>query len=152
MISRAHLKYTKKDFTRFGGISQQWRPAAPTLNQHGTTPMATRIAPDKETATEEHDVKATQSLAIYAEGSGLDTDSGTSSDMKKCRQEESTRKNDIQGISVATKKIGKAGEPLPAFKNHMIRQRVDRHGNVFPLGAPSSLQALQIAPNEIGVI
>ncbi|KAL8643509.1 MAG: hypothetical protein Q9226_008321 [Calogaya cf. arnoldii] len=82
--------------------------------------------------------------------SGSDTD--TSSDMKKSRHEESTTKNDIQGISVATKKVGKAGEPLPAFKNHMIRQRVDRHGNIFPLGAPSSLPALQVAPNEIGVI
>ena len=48
--------------------------------------------------------------------------------------------------------VGKAGQPLPRFKNHMIRQRVDRHGNTFPLDPSSSLPALQLHPNEIGVI
>ncbi len=52
----------------------------------------------------------------------------------------------------ATDKIGRVEEPLPAFKNHMIRQRVDRHGNIYPLGPPSSLPALQMAAAEIGVI
>ncbi|KAI4249569.1 MAG: hypothetical protein L6R42_008929 [Xanthoria sp. 1 TBL-2021] len=85
--------------------------------------------------------------------SASDTVSDTSSEIKKPRQEEPTMKNGaVQGQSVATKQIGKAGEPLPAFKNHMIRQRVDRHGNIFPLGPPSALPALQISPNEIGVI
>ncbi|KAL8728093.1 MAG: hypothetical protein Q9166_005618 [cf. Caloplaca sp. 2 TL-2023] len=85
--------------------------------------------------------------------SGSETDSDPSSDMKKPRQEEPRMKNGgIQGQAVATKQIGKAGEPLPAFKNHMIRQRVDRHGNIFQLGPPSSLPALQMSTNEIGVI
>ncbi|CAO1597052.1 hypothetical protein XANCAGTX0491_000881 [Xanthoria calcicola] len=85
--------------------------------------------------------------------SGSDTDSDTSSDIQKSRQEESTTKNDVvKGQSVATKQIGKAGEPLPAFKNHMIRQRIDRHGRIFLLGPPSALPALQVSPNEIGVI
>ena len=48
--------------------------------------------------------------------------------------------------------IGKAGDPLPPFKDHMIRQQVDRHGNVSPLDLPSELRALQLPPNEIGVI
>ena len=58
-----------------------------------------------------------------------------------------------QGDTVATESIGKAGQPLPPFgKDHMIRQRVDRHGYIFPLEAPSFLQALQMSPNEIGII
>ncbi|KAL9014302.1 MAG: hypothetical protein Q9173_001041 [Seirophora scorigena] len=83
--------------------------------------------------------------------SGSDTDD--SSDMKKPQQENSTVKDGVaQGRAVATDKVGKAGEPLPAFKNHMIRQRVDRHGNIFPLGPASSLPALQMSANEVGVI
>ena len=59
----------------------------------------------------------------------------------------------VPGDNVAPKSIGKAGMPLPPFgKDHMIRQRVDRHGYIFPLEPPSSLQALQMPPDEIGVI
>ncbi|OBT50460.1 hypothetical protein VE04_09500 [Pseudogymnoascus sp. 24MN13] len=35
--------------------------------------------------------------------------------------------------------IGKAGDPLPPFHHHMIRQRVDRHGNIFELAPASKL-------------
>lgn len=48
--------------------------------------------------------------------------------------------------------MGKAGDPLPAFKNHMIRQRVDRHGVVYHLEPASELPACQMHPSEIGVI
>ena len=85
--------------------------------------------------------------------SASETDSDNFSDIKKPRQEESTTKNGVSnGQAISNNQIGKAGEPLPAFKNHMIRQRVDRHGHIFPLGPPSSLPALQVSANEIGVI
>ncbi|KAL8762930.1 MAG: hypothetical protein Q9184_001152 [Pyrenodesmia sp. 2 TL-2023] len=81
------------------------------------------------------------------------TDSDSSSDVKKPRQEEPAVKNGLaQGQAVVNERVGKAGEPLPAFKNHMIRQRVDRHGNTFPLAPPSALPALQTSANEVGVI
>lgn len=48
--------------------------------------------------------------------------------------------------------VGKAGDPLPAFKNHMIRQRVDRHGVIYPLAPPEDLPALQLQPSDVGVI
>ena len=48
--------------------------------------------------------------------------------------------------------VGKAGSELPPFKHHMIRQRVDRHGNIYPLEPASSLPALQVPTNEIGTI
>jgi hypothetical protein len=58
--------------------------------------------------------------------------------------------------SVATKadkecKVGRAGDPLPAFENHMIRQRVDRHGTIHPLAPPTELVALNMSKIEIGV-
>ena len=48
--------------------------------------------------------------------------------------------------------VGKAGSTLPPFRNHMIRQRVDRHGNIYPLEPASSLPSLQVPADEIGVI
>ena len=82
--------------------------------------------------------------------SGSDTDS---SDAEKSASTNSVKDNGITKTEVSrTTQVGKAGQPLPPFKNHMIRQRVDRHGNIFPLDPPSSLAALQMSLNEIGVI
>ncbi|KAF2009370.1 alpha/beta-hydrolase [Aaosphaeria arxii CBS 175.79] len=48
-------------------------------------------------------------------------------------------------------RVGKAGDPLPAFENHMIRQRVDRHGHIQPLAPREEFAALNMACIEIGV-
>ena len=49
-------------------------------------------------------------------------------------------------------KIGKAGDPLPHFKNNMIRQQVDRHGDVYPLAKAGDLPCMQMSPDLIGVV
>ena len=70
-------------------------------------------------------------------------------------EQEQSRKAVANGTterSKATEKVGKAGDPLPHFKNHMIRQKVDRHGNIFRLPPAADLRALQMSVNEIGVI
>ena len=85
--------------------------------------------------------------------SGSDTESESEGNMEKPKQTKTTMKNGVaQGGTAASDQIGKAGEPLPSFKNHMIRQRVNRHGHIFPLDPALSLPALQISANEIGVI
>ena len=48
--------------------------------------------------------------------------------------------------------IGKAGDPLPPFKNHMIRQSVSRHGTISPLPHASHLPACTLPPSSIGII
>lgn len=48
--------------------------------------------------------------------------------------------------------VGKAGDELPPFKDHMIRQRVSRHGTVYPLPRRSDIKCLQLDPNTIGAI
>lgn len=86
-------------------------------------------------------------VSIISEGS--DDGSGE----EKLQREASAVDDGIaQGRAVTREKVGKAGEPLAAFQNHMIRQRVDRHGHIYPLESPSSLPALQMTANEIGVI
>ncbi|TGJ88532.1 hypothetical protein E0Z10_g230 [Xylaria hypoxylon] len=49
-------------------------------------------------------------------------------------------------------KIGKAGDPLPPFKHHMIRQRLSRHGVIRPLEPAAELPACTLNPSEIGVV
>lgn len=49
-------------------------------------------------------------------------------------------------------RVGKAGDALPPFKDHMIRQKVDRHGTVFPLEPEAQLPACNMSPADIGVI
>ncbi|TLS24594.1 hypothetical protein PpBr36_08142 [Pyricularia pennisetigena] len=49
-----------------------------------------------------------------------------------------------RGVNGSQKKdtpgnVGKAGDPLPHFQDHMVRQRVDRHGHVYPLAPASEL-------------
>ncbi|KAI1823819.1 alpha/beta-hydrolase [Xylaria intraflava] len=48
--------------------------------------------------------------------------------------------------------VGKAGDPLPPFKNHMIRQRVSRHGVIRPLEPASELPGCVLDPSDVGVI
>lgn len=48
--------------------------------------------------------------------------------------------------------VGKAGDPLPPFHEHMIRQRIDKRGQVFPLDPPSSYPVLDIPVSRVGAI
>ncbi|KAI6450938.1 hypothetical protein MCOR08_006722 [Pyricularia oryzae] len=48
-------------------------------------------------------------------------------------------------------RIGKAGDPLPHFQDHMIRQRVDRHGHVYPLAPASELPGCCMDRDLVGI-
>jgi acetyl esterase/lipase len=48
-------------------------------------------------------------------------------------------------------KVGRAGDPIPPFEDHMIRQRIDRHGRIYPLAAKEELIALNMPTEDIGV-
>lgn len=47
--------------------------------------------------------------------------------------------------------VGKAGDALPPFKRHMIRQRVTRHGVTLPLTEESELPGCCMNSSDIGV-
>lgn len=55
-------------------------------------------------------------------------------------------------IPFVSESVGKAGDPLPAFHKHMIRQRVDEGGYIHPLDPPSSYEVLQIPSSQVGAI
>lgn len=48
--------------------------------------------------------------------------------------------------------IGKAGDPLPPFRHHMIRQRVDRHGIIRPLEPAEELPGCKMTSADVGVV
>ncbi|CAI7623445.1 unnamed protein product [Penicillium pancosmium] len=48
--------------------------------------------------------------------------------------------------------VGRAGDPLPAFSHHMLRERVDKRGRTYPLDPPSSYPILDTPPDKIGAI
>ncbi|KAG5925555.1 hypothetical protein E4U42_004180 [Claviceps africana] len=48
--------------------------------------------------------------------------------------------------------VGKAGDPLPPFEKHMIRQRVTRHGAILPLAPEEELPGCCIHLADIGVV
>ncbi|PNY23347.1 AB hydrolase superfamily protein [Tolypocladium capitatum] len=64
------------------------------------------------------------------------------------KQDEETKR----GRQTAPGQIGKAGDPLPPFKKHMIRQRVTRHGVTLPLVQESELPGCSMEPTAVGVI
>lgn len=97
--------------------------------------------------------------------SSTDTEAGSDVDRSHKRKRKSKRKTTegkeptaasvpihAHHFSTANGAVGKAGDPLPPFENHMIRQRVDRHGVTYPLPAPSELEALNLDPATIGVV
>lgn len=73
--------------------------------------------------------------------SGSDTELG---------EDDADRKGDT--ANNPSGQVGKAGDPLPAFKNHMIRQRVTRHGATLPLAVESELPGCCMEPASVGVI
>lgn len=87
----------------------------------------------------EIEIQDDDDMSIISSGSDTDTD-------------DDGRKPARTDPETPLTKVGKAGDPLPHFKNHMIRQRIDRHGNAYPLESASTHPALQVPANEIGVI
>ncbi|KAJ5081834.1 Alpha/beta hydrolase fold-3 [Penicillium alfredii] len=51
-----------------------------------------------------------------------------------------------------TPSVGVAGDPLPPFYKHMLRQRVDKRGHVYQLDPPSAYPVLDIPPAKVGAI
>ncbi|KAA8644542.1 uncharacterized protein ATNIH1004_008746 [Aspergillus tanneri] len=52
----------------------------------------------------------------------------------------------------AISSVGMAGDPLPAFKNRMVRQRVDKRGRIYPLDPVCFEPVLQLPPSYVGSI
>lgn len=90
----------------------------------------------------------------------VSTDSDSSSDparqSKKNKRSQPAAEPHIGTDGVIDKgkheaRVGKAGDVLPPFEHHMIRQRIDRHGYIYPLAPKEELIALNLPISEVGV-
>ncbi len=91
-------------------------------------------------------------VSVISTGSDTETDSVSQLKLKQNREAASVSTGATPHQPTSTAQVGKAGDPLPPFRNHMVRQLVDRHGHIHILEPASSLPALQMPANEIGVI
>jgi acetyl esterase/lipase len=92
-------------------------------------------------------------ISIISSGTGTDNESSTNVTGNKSRggdHVESFRPSPQGQKPNGT--VGRAGDPLPQFEDHMIRQRVDRHGVTYPLAPESELKCLHLDPESIGAI
>ncbi|KAK4234881.1 hypothetical protein C8A03DRAFT_37309 [Achaetomium macrosporum] len=83
--------------------------------------------------------------------------SSSSSSSSSRENEHDASKNEQQKAVKHHKKharnsVGRAGDPLPPFENHMIRQRVTRHGEILPLTPPPELPGCCMPRDQVGVV
>lgn len=94
-------------------------------------------------------ISSDSSSSSDAEKDGSDSSLDKEKLMKVKRTQGGTRGTAQQEKAVAT--VGRAGDPLPPFEHHMIRQRVDRHGRIYPLATKEELVALNLPVADVGV-
>ncbi|OCL03697.1 alpha/beta-hydrolase [Glonium stellatum] len=95
------------------------------------------------------------SIISSTSSSGDESDGKLSPDDIKLSMPRSAQNVGFERVSRQTSEgptVGKAGDPLPPFENHMIRQRIDRHGNIHALPPPTEIEALKLSASEIGTI
>ena len=95
-------------------------------------------------------LKRAQRLAC-ADTAGQGEMSEASSDLD-VESSSSSKEDKLNSQLANTSYVGKPGEQLPPFEDHMIRQSIDRHGYIRPLVPTSQLSALQMPSYEIGTI
>ena len=96
-------------------------------------------------------------VSIISSASSEEESSSDESDLKKedsakLKQTKSTSSSRHHPRPATPQTIGRAGDPLPAFKSHMIRQRVTRHGEIYELESAETLPACTMAPADVGAI
>jgi acetyl esterase/lipase len=89
------------------------------------------------------EIQDDDSISVISSGSDTDSESDELTE---------DLKNIMKTKPSTYAKVGKAGDPIPPFRNHIIRQRVDRHGDIYPLAPANELPALQVPKDEVGVI
>jgi hypothetical protein len=76
--------------------------------------------------------------------------SGSSSDdPKSSKKHPKPTKAEKKAAQAA--RVGRAGDAIPPFDRHMIRQRIDRHGRIYALAPKEELIALNIPSIDVGV-
>jgi acetyl esterase/lipase len=105
------------------------------------------------------DIVDDDDISFISSGSSDSSDSEKPASDSSAEDAKKAKSSSAQGNSTATPvqrsrsatTVGRAGDPLPPFQHHMIRQRIDRHGRIYPLMAKEELVALNLAIADVGV-
>jgi len=91
----------------------------------------------------------------------MSSDSGTSSESDKAGSGSSSddpksadkhpKPTKAEKKAAQDARVGRAGDAIPPFERHMIRQRIDRHGRIYALAPKEELVALNIPSVDVGV-
>ncbi|PHH74192.1 hypothetical protein CDD80_3240 [Ophiocordyceps camponoti-rufipedis] len=84
-----------------------------------------------------------ESISVITSSESDSDEDGTSHDGDEVAQ-------DV--LSQQSGRVGRAGDALPPFRKHMIRQRVTRHGVILPLAPESELPGCCVEAADVGVI
>jgi hypothetical protein len=94
-------------------------------------------------------------ISFISTGSSDSSDSDKPSSGEDVKKEKTPTATDSNAAPIQKSKsattVGRAGDPLPPFQHHMIRQRIDRHGRIYPLMAKEELPALNLPVADVGV-
>ena len=95
------------------------------------------------------EIQDDDAISFISTGPELGEDADASStDLRRSKTNALADKQNLESVGA----VGKAGDPLPAFKDHMVRQRVTRHGVIYPLAPESEIACLALDPASIGAI
>jgi hypothetical protein len=101
------------------------------------------------------DIVDDDDISFISSGSSdsSDSDEAKEKDTKKHQAQDGAQNGTTESTQQerATATVGRAGDPLPAFEHHMIRQRIDRHGRIYPLAVKEVLPALNLLIEDVGV-
>jgi len=91
----------------------------------------------------------------------MSSDSGTSSESDKAGSGSSSddpksadkhpKPTKAEKKAAQDARVGRAGDAIPPFERHMIRQRIDRHGRIYALAPKEELVALNVPSVDVGV-
>jgi hypothetical protein len=99
------------------------------------------------------DIVDDDDISFISTGSSDSSDSDKPSDSSlentEKRQQTGTATSGQQQKASVT--VGKAGDALPPFQHHMVRQRIDRHGRIYPLAPKEEWEALNLPVADVGV-
>jgi hypothetical protein len=95
-------------------------------------------------------------ISFISSGSSDSSDSDKPSSVEEAKKKNSSNAADSSTTAPIEKSksattVGRAGDPLPPFQHHMIRQRIDRHGRIYPLMPKEELVALNLPVADVGV-
>ena len=98
------------------------------------------------------EIQNDDAISFISEGAEENEDPSASSSDLGGKKSTASPETDLGKPGEAADAVGKAGDPLPSFRDHMIRQRVTRHGIIYPLSHQSEMACLAVDPTSIGQI